>query len=373
MTASAPSRVTVNLESYAHNLHVVQGYLPPDCSILAVLKANAYGHGMVPIATEALKQGVAMVGVATVPEGAELRESGFEGPILVMVQPARDALSLAIEHDLRLMVSDITLAEQIGELARRANKIVSVHCKIDTGMGRQGFDPEKAPQDLVFLTHISNLDIEGIATHFPNAAVKGDPFTAQQIRSFKQLLKQFGREGIPYEMSHAANSAGLINFPESHFDMVRVGLMTYGLWPTDAAPDVTHLRPVLRWESQVVLLKSLPSRHSIGYERTFKTKFDSKMAVVPVGYADGYPHTLSNCGEVLIQGKRCPVRGAVSMDEIVVDVTHLSEVASGDTVTLIGSDGDEEIKVTELAKRAGMISYDILAGLGRRSPRVYVP
>jgi alanine racemase len=227
--------------------------------------------------------------------------------------------------------------------------------------------------DLLHLTRISNIDIEGIMTHFAVADSTGDPFTATQIKLFKQVLKGLDREGVPYEMVHAANSAALINHAAAcAFDAVRPGLMTYGVWPTDTAPEQSPLEPVLRWETSVVLLKDIAAGATVGYGRTYTAERPCRAAILPVGYADGYKYALGNNAEVLIRGKRCSVVGAVSMDQIVVDVTHVPGVAAGDKATLIGADGDETVTVKDLARQAKTIPYDILTGLGRRVARVYV-
>jgi alanine racemase len=372
MTSIAPSRAIIDLNAYSHNLGIVKEMVPAACRILAVIKADAYGHGAIPIARRALREGVYMLGVATVDEGIALREAGIDAPILVMVQITDDAISAVIDYDLRIMVSDADTAERVGDQARRANKVVPVHCKIDTGMGRQGFRIDTAAAEMLFLTRISNIDIEAIATHFPIAESSRDPFTSTQVRSFKQALKQLEKEGIPYNMVHAANSSAIVNHPNSVFDMVRPGIMTYGVWPTDSPPSVNPLRPVLRWETRIVLVKCVEPGTSIGYGRTYSTRNTARLGILPVGYADGYKYGLSNQAEVLIRGKRCPVRGSISMDQTVVDISEVPEAAQGDTATLIGSDGDQLITATELARHAQTISYDILTGIGRRVPRLYI-
>ena len=372
MSDVSPSRAIIDLRAYAHNLDRVRELIPADCAIMAVVKANGYGHGIIPIARKAVAQGVAMLGVATVEEGIALREAGIETPIVILVQPSQEALVAAIENDLRPMISDVATAERIGEIVRKAGKIVPIHCKVDSGMGRQGFEVDQAVRHMLYLTRVSNIDIEGIATHFPVADLSNDPFTIDQIKSFKHLLRQLNKRGVPYEMAHAANSAAIMNYPGSVFNMVRPGLMTYGVWPTDTPPQSSPLRRVLRWESNVVLLKDLEPGASIGYGRTYTTETRMRAALVPVGYADGYKHKLSNAADVLIRGKRCPVRGSINMDQIVVDATHIEEAAVGDIVTLIGTDGDETISAEELARHAQTIPYDILAGIGPRVRREYI-
>ncbi len=373
MTDTSASRVVVDLNAYAHNLKLVRKLIPPDCAIMAVVKANAYGHGSIPIAKRAVKEGAAMLGVAMVDEAIALREAGIKTPILVLVQPTDNLLGEILEHNLRLMISDVTTGERLGELARKQNKVAPIHVKIDSGMGRQGFEIEQALRNLLYLTRISNIDIEGVATHFPVADLADDPFTLNQIKAFRQLLRFLDRDGIPYEAAHAANSAAIVNYRQSAaFSMVRPGLMTYGIWPTAAPSPDSPLTPVLRWETRVVLVKDLEPGSNVGYGRTYTTSDRMRAAILPVGYADGYKHNLSNRAEVLIHGKRCPVRGSVCMDQIVVDVSHVEGVNAGDIATLIGSDGGETIGAEDLAKHAQSIPYDILAGIGPRVHREYI-
>lgn len=367
----APSFATVDLDAYAHNLQVVRGFAGPQAKLLAVVKANAYGHGLVPVARKAVACGAAMLGVATVDEGVTLREAGISAPVVVLFQPPVDGLQAVVEYGLTLVVSDRSTAESLGELARKANRVVPVHCQIDSGMGRQGFNIETALNDIPFLTRISHIDIEGLCTHFPIANKKDDEFTLNQLRAFKNVARQLEREGIPFEMIHAANSPGIINYPKSALDMVRPGIMSYGVWPTDDAPTQSPLRPVLRWETTITQVRQLEAGANISYGRTFTAASPMRVAILPVGYADGYRHRLSNRAEVLIQGKRCPVRGSVCMDQTVVDVTSLPAAKAGDVVVLIGEDRGDRITAEELATHANTIPYEILTGIGNRVPRVY--
>lgn len=370
--STSPSRAIIDLEAYRHNLQVVRRYIGDKANLIAVVKANGYGHGLLQVAQEAERAGVAMLGVATVEEGLSLRNAGLDLPILVLFQPDREALSAIIEHRLTLMIADVATAELLGEMAHKVNRVVRVHCQVDSGMGRQGFALESAPQDIQFLTRISHIDIEGIATHFPSAEKAEDPFTLNQIKSFRQLLKQLDKLGIPYEVAHAANSAGVVNYHASILDRVRPGLMTYGVWPAASVPPENPLRPVMRWETRVTQVRQLEPGSSVGYGRTYTTESRMRAAILPVGYADGYKHSLSNKADVLIRGTRCPVRGSVCMDQIVVDVTALQEVRPGDVATLIGSDGSESITAEELAAHASTIPYEILTGIGARVPREYL-
>ncbi len=372
MKSGGPSRAIIDLDAYVHNLGVVRSFAGPNHRIIAVIKADAYGHGAVPLGRAALRAGAAMLGVATAQEGIVLRQAGIDAPVLVMVNPHADELTLIVEHRLTLMISDIATAQRLGELAREAGRVTTVHCKVDTGMGRQGFASDEAADALQAISRITHVDIEGIATHFPSSDVPEDPFTLNQIKTFRQVVRRIEKLGVPFEFAHAANSAAVINYPDSFFDAVRPGIISYGVWPVPDTAERSPLRRVLRWETNVVQVRDLPDGASIGYNRSFTANGPIRTAVLPVGYADGYRRHLSNNADVLIRGRRCPVRGSVCMDQIVVDVSALPGVQCGETATLIGSDGDETITAGELARRAGTIPYDILTGIGKRVVREYV-
>jgi alanine racemase len=367
------SRAIIDLEAYASNIRALRKLLPQNARVIAVVKANAYGHGLEQIARRAIAENVQMLGVSNVEEGIQLRTAGIDAPIIVLMQPAADAMHAAIEHNLRVMISHTSAAERLGEIARKLNRVAPVHCKIDSGMGRQGFDIENAERSIMYLTRISNIDIEGIATHFPAAELREDPFTLNQIKTFRHLLKQLDKQGIPYEMVHAANSSAIVNYPASIFNLVRPGIITYGVPPVADMPPPVPLHPVLRWETRIALIRDMPAGAPIGYGRAYTTSSRAKLAILPVGYADGYKYALSNNADVLIKGRRCPVRGAVSMDQIVVDVTGVPTVQVDDMATLIGVDGSESISVLELAQKAKTIPYDILTGIGPRVLREYTP
>lgn len=372
MKGRAPSRAIIDRAAYRHNLDEVRRRCPDPCRIAAVVKTDAYGHGIEPMAHAAQDAGAAMIAVATVPEGIALHEAGITVPILVMIETDAESIPDALEHDLHLMVSDVDIAEHIGEHARRQGKVAAIHCKIDTGMGRQGFDLDTAADSLHFLTRISHVDIEGVATHFPCADNIDDPITPSQIKAFKQFIHTIDRMGIPYETIHAANSAGIVNFPQAAFDMVRPGLMTYGVWPCGERPADCALQPVLRWETRVRLIRAMKPGATIGYGHTFTANTPMRAALLPVGYGDGYMHALGNKAEVLIRGMRCPLRGAVSMDQILVDVTKLPGIEAGEMAVIIGADGGDRITAEELAVKANTIPYEILARIGQRVQREYV-
>lgn len=366
------SRAIVDLGAYAHNLGVARQFAGPRRALAAVIKANGYGLGALPLARRAQEAGAAMLGVATIDEGIELRDGGIAGPILVLMQPAADALSAAVDYNLTVTLCDLDGGRKLDDLARKAGRVVPVHCMVDTGMNRQGFSLESAARDIPVLARLAHLNLEGIATHFPIAERAQDPFTLGQIELLKSVLAKLDDAGVPYDMVHGANSAGVINYGDSVFSAVRPGIMSYGVWPADNPPEVNPLRPVLRWVTQVSQVRGLEPGATVSYGRTYASVDGMRAAMLPVGYADGYRLALSNKAEVLIRGQRCPVRGRVCMDQMVVDVSHIPGVVSGDEAVLVGKQGSEEITVEELARLAGTIPYEILTGIGRRVPRAYV-
>lgn len=373
MPAAALSKLTVNLGHYAENLRNLRARLPETCGMMPVVKADAYGLGAVPIARRAAAEGVAMLAVGSVADGVDLREAGIELPILVLVQTRDEDLALAVRHHLRLTVSDFATAERLGDIARRAHSVTHIHCEIDTGMGRQGFLVDGAAGELRNLTRISHVDIEGVFTHFATADTPEDGFAETQLRAFKQLIRQLEADGVPYETVHAANSAAAVFMPSSHLDLVRPGLVTYGVWPAKQRPADCPFRPVASWTTNIVLIRQLPAGSSISYGRTYVAPAPQRIAAIPVGYSDGYPLTLSNKTDVLVRGKRCPIRGRVTMNEILIDVTHVPGAAQGDKVTLIGAEAGETITVEELAAKSDLVPHRLLAGIGPRVARDYIP
>ncbi len=373
MAPAALSKLTVNLGHYAENLRTLRARLPQTCAIMPVVKADAYGLGAVPIARRAAAEGVAMLAVGSVADGVALREAGIELPILVLVQTRDEDLALAVRHHLRLSISDFATAERLGDIARRAHTVTHIHCEIDTGMGRQGFLVDQAAGELRNLTRISHVDIEGVYTHFATADTPADGFAETQLRAFTQLVRALDADGVPYETVHAANSAAALFLPNSQLDMIRPGLVTYGVWPGKERPSDCPFRPVASWTTNIVLIRQLPAGASISYGRTYIAPTPQRIAALPIGYSDGYPVSLSNKADVLVRGKRCPIRGRVTMNEILIDVSHVPGAAPGDKATLIGAEAGETITVEELAATGNLVQHRILAGIGPRVARDYIP
>lgn len=368
-SAAHPTRVVVDLDAIAHNVRLITRLTAGRACVLAVVKANAYGHGAVAVARAALRAGAAWCGVATLPEGVALRESGVTAPILVMGYTPPALAADALAHDLRLTVYDRGVAEGLARAASAADKPCRVHVKIDTGMSRLGVLPDDARAFAADLQSAKSLIVDGLFTHF--SCAESDPeYTLEQIRRFERATT-----GIDAPLRHACNSAGVFGFPHAHFDMVRPGLTLYGMSPYDAGREpaaIRQLRPALRWRTEVASVKTLPDGAPVGYNQRYRCDGERRIAVIPVGYGDGMRRTPQNAGEVLVRGQRAPICGTVCMDQCMIDVTHIDDVALGDEVVLIGAQGAERISVDEVAKRTGTINYEVTTALLARPAREYV-
>ena len=361
---------TVDLDALAHNLNEIRGVLPAATAVCAIVKADAYGHGAVPVARELEARGVNSFGVATVEEGLELREAGIRKPILVLGLGAT-GVEEALAYDLTPVIHSVGSAKRVSEAARNAERTVPVHIKLDTGMGRLGFFPAGLEPLLDELRQNPWIRIEGIASHFSSAEC--DPvFTRVQRERFQEVLSKvevLQDKGI--EQTHVANSAGILNCPEAAYAMVRPGIILYGAYPEKGLASKIRLRPAMTFKTHVLAVKSHPAGSPISYGQTFHTQRPSKIATLPVGYADGYRRDLSNRGFVLVRGHRAPVAGTVTMDLTLVDVTDVPDVEEGDEVVLFGQTGQGCLPVEELAEILHTIPYELLCAVSRRVPRVY--
>jgi len=366
-----PTRVEINLDNIAHNIQQVRRRVDDKVKIMAIVKANGYGHGAVEIAKVAIENGVEWLGVATVEEGIQLRESGIRSPILILgLSPPKQAQEV-IKYRLSQTVCDKKLAKALSNDAKSCGQVAKVHVKVDTGMGRLGVYPGKATGFVKEISHFEGIEIEGIFTHFSVAGEDKD-FTKLQIERFKEVVVNLKKEGIHLSLKHAANSAAILDIPSSYFNLVRPGITLYGLYPSPKVTRTASLKPAMSFKTEIVYLKKVPAGCSLSYGRTFTTKKKSIIATLPVGYADGYPRALSNKGEVLIKGKRAPVVGTVCMDMILVDVTHIPDVKVGDEVVLFGKQDSAEITIDEITSKTGAINYEIICGISKRVPRVYI-
>ena len=348
------------------SLKVKQG---PE-SVMAVIKANAYGHGMKEIGILLDKMGAGYFGVSDINEGIALRKIGIKKPILLFESTLKSDAEKIIHYRLMPTICTLELAASLNRHAQKKKKRIDIHVKVDTGMGRLGIWHEEAFDFIKKVSAYRNLRIMGIFTHFPSADTDRN-FTKKQLTCLYELVKTLDRCGriVPY--IHAANSMGLAGYPTHIVNLARPGLMLYGLYPHESLRKKIQLKPVMSVRSCVIFLKEIKRGRSISYGRTFFTKKDMLVATIPIGYTDGYFRVFSNQAFVLIDGARCPVVGRVTMDQIMVDVSHVEKVRLGSPVTILGSQKNKIISADELAKYAGTINYEIVCSLGHRLPKIY--
>lgn len=366
-----PTAAFIDLAALSHNFQEVLRRAEGR-KVLAVVKARAYGHGAPEVSRRLLTLGADMLGVALVEEGAELRAAGIGAPVLVMGAVFPDQAERIAELSLTPIVYSVKLAEALSQAARRRGKTVNVHIKIDTGMGRIGLAPEDAADAIARVFKLPGLSVEGLMTHFADADLADKQFASKQMERFEALMKTLDARGLSIPLRHAANSAAVLDYRRALFTMVRPGLMLYGYSPLEARPGDADVRPVLSLVTRIAFVKTVPAGAPISYGRTFVTKRESRIATIPIGYADGFSRALSNRGEALVRGTRVPVAGRVCMDMTMLDVTGVPGVSEGDDVVLIGRQGNEEITADDLAAKTGTIAYEVLCGISSRVPRVYV-
>jgi len=370
-----PTWAEVNLDAIRANLAALRRLLAPGVKVLGVVKADGYGHGLVPVARALESAGADMLGVVLVEEGVRLREAGVALPILMMGTLPEDEIDTLLAHDLRPTVGDAETLERLSAAARAAGKPVAVHLKVDTGMNRLGVRAEEAAGVAEAVAALKPLRLEGVYTHFACADTPGDAATPEQLNRFRAVLAELGRRGVQVGTVHAANSSALTTMPETHFDMVRPGLALYGALAC-RTPDGLGLRPALALCSRVAHLKRVPRGEGVSYGHTWRAERDSVIGLLPIGYGDGYPRALSNKGQVRAgeepQAPLCPVVGRVCMDATLVDLTDVPDARVGLAATLIEADADSPISVAAVARLAGTIPYEILTGIGARVPRRYI-
>lgn len=366
--------IEIDLDALVSNIGAVRSRVGKGVGIILVVKADAYGHGAVEVARAAVRSGVDVLGVATLQEGIELRQAGVDAPMLILSPSMEDEAGAIVEYDLSCSVQSLAIGRALSRACVDRGKRVTVHVEVDTGMGRSGVLLGEAVPFITAVAKLPEICLEGVYTHFPSS--EDDPdFTAGQVRNFLELLATLERRGLPIAMRHAANSGGVLDVPDSvnpPFNMVRPGIMVYGLTPTTGRDADAPLRPVMSFKSRVAQIRELPAGHPVSYGRTFRTPAPMRTAVVPVGYGHGYSWRLSNLGEVLIRGRRAPVVGRVTMDVTLVDLRGVPDAEVGDEVVLFGHQGDALISVDEVAERVGTINYEVICGIGKRVTRVYV-
>jgi alanine racemase len=365
----------IDLDAIASNLDKMKANLDANTQIIAVIKADGYGHGAVPVAQMLEKVDYIWgFAVATLDEAIVLKSDGIQKPVLVLGCVFPDQYMEMLKHEIRMNVYTEEMAEAISLMASREGMTAYMHIKLDTGMGRLGFDVNASSVDAIErISKMKNVCIEGIFTHFAKADEVDKTFTQKQLNDFCWMTNQLKEKGVDIRFEHCANSAAIIDVQESNFDLVRAGISVYGLYPSeDVKKENVRLKPALDLKSHVAFVKDIKEGTPISYGGTFVAEKEMRIATIPVGYADGYPRMLSNVGHVLIRGKRAPIVGRICMDQFMVDVTHIDGVSFGDSVTLIGKDGNEHISVEELGALSGRFNYEFICDLGKRIPRVYV-
>jgi alanine racemase len=374
--AQRPTWTEIDLDALASNFQTVRERVGPDIRIMAVVKADAYGHGARQCARRLAAEGADWFGVALPEEGIELREAGIRQPILCLGGFWAGQEQTCLRHNLTPVVYRIDMIEAIDRAARAAGVVADVHVKIDTGMGRLGVRFDAAREFADALDSFKNIRVDAVMTHF---AAADDPdrdgFTKNQLARYREVVEMFRERGMRPTYQDLANSAATYAHPEAWGNMVRPGGMLYGLWrdilpPT---PDAPRLRPVMSVHSRIMLLKRVPKGETLGYGCTFEASRETLVATLPIGYNDGYVRALSNRGRVIVRGGYAPVVGRISMDFTLIDVTDVRGVATGDRVTLLGEDDGLAIPAEEIAKTAGTLSYEITCGISHRAPRYYLP
>jgi alanine racemase len=364
-------KAEIDLDALQHNLRVIRQRAGPGVRVMLVVKADAYGHGARAIANHALRCGIESLGVGTSAEALELRHDGVRAPILVLGTIIDDEARDCLRHRVQIALHSSDRRARIQELARELGVHAQVHLNVDTGMGRLGVLPGRALDLLREIRGSSHLELCGVMTHVSAAEGALADSTREQARSFENVLRCARAEQLLCGSVHMANSAALFTGLRPLYDTVRPGISAYGILNPDL-PGSGELKPVLSLRTQIVFLKDVPAGTPIGYSSTWRAERPTRIATLPVGYHDGVPWRLSNCGEVLVRGRRAPIVGRVTMDYITVDVGHVPGAAVGDTATLIGSDGHETITVEEVAQKAGTIAYEITCSVGRRVQRLYL-
>lgn len=358
----------VDLSAIAHNVQVTRKVLKPGTKICAVVKADAYGHGAVPVATAALAAGVNYLAVSMTQEALELREAGIMAPILILGTMTEEHEKALVDYNITQTVYDLAVAQELSAAALQENKVAKVHLAVDTGMNRIGCRPEEAADLAEAISKLPHVELEGMFSHFASADKMDKSFAESQYRKFMEADRAIKDRGIQIPLVHIDNSAGITEMKHTECDMVRQGITLYGLWPSDDVERCLDLKPALSLKAEVVFVKDVPAGEKIGYGCTYETKAPMKVATIPLGYADGYSRALSNRGYITIRGYKAPVVGRICMDQFMVDVTNVPGVHKGDEAVIFGPGG---VSLDQLAKWVGTIPYELMCLLSTRVPRKY--
>lgn len=358
----------IDLSAIEHNIKEIKSKLSNNTKLCAVIKANGYGHGALAMAKTSLKAGAQYLAVSMLQEAMQLRDAGIQEPILILGYTPVEQSDCVVRNSITQTVFSLKSAKVLSKVAVHQNKIAKIHLKIDTGMRRIGVLPEEAGILAKKIAALPNVEIEGVFSHFADSDSIDKSFTYTQLERFRMAISLIEAQGINIPIKHMANSAAILEVPEAHFDMVRAGVILYGLWPSTDVKKTIDLKPAFSLKAYITQIKHVPANESISYGCTFFTKRDSIIATLPLGYADGYMRLLAGKAMAEVKGQRVPVVGRICMDQCMIDVTDVHGVKQGDTVTLCGG----MIPVDEVAKWLGTINYEIICMVGSRIPRMYV-
>lgn len=371
------SWAVVDLDNIDYNLHQIKQKLRPGCMIMGVIKADAYGHGDKYIADELIKLGVNWFAVSNLNEAMSLRNQGIYHPILILgTTPPNKARQLC-EYNITQAVFSLEYAKKLQQQAERNSVTITCHIKVDTGMGRIGFDASEKVSAINEITEVSlfpNLICSGIFTHFSSADEynpESIEYTKKQYHLFMGICEELSERGVHFAIRHCCNSGGIVNYPEMQLDMVRAGILMFGLVPDPACKEKIDLKPAMELHSVVSMVKEVKEGSPISYGRTYIAPKKMRLATVPIGYADGYHRALSNRGKMLVNGRFAPIVGRICMDQLMLDVTDIPDVTDGMQITIVGEENSQKITMEEVAEMTDTVHYEIMCVLGRRVPRIY--
>lgn len=365
-----PAWVEVDLEQLRHNFRIINKSKPPKVAVLAVVKDQAYGHGAIPVARMALKSGASQLAVATIDEALELRQEGIISPILIFGERTQQELPLCIENNFSICINEIGWAHHYARLATEMGKQVPVHLEVDTGLSRYGIHWQKALPVAQALASSDVLQFEGIMSHFAMSDELDKSFAWLQLERFNQVLRAMAQEGIQVKYRHMCNSGGFLDLPQAHFEMVRIGILPLGVYPSQVCNRIAGIEPVMSVKARVAAIRDIQAGDSVGYGMHYRATSAGRIAVIPLGYGDGFPR-VRNRGRVLIHNKFAPIVGGNAMDATMIDISDIPETKQWDPVVVLGKQGDKEITVQEIAALRGTVTYDVMTGLSWRLPRVY--
>ncbi|MCP3944277.1 MAG: alanine racemase [Desulfobacteraceae bacterium] len=378
------TRIEIDLEALAHNVRALKSLLPQETKLMAVVKADAYGHGAVQTAKTALDNGADSLAVGRITEVVELQQAGLCAPILLLGDVLAEQIPYLAAHDIRITLTCLETAKTITDIAAKQKNPIKVHIKVDTGMGRLGvlhdqlITPKphtawKSLEEIQAIHKLKGLTIEGIYTHLANADADDKAHPQAQLTRFKLLLKKLKEQKLTPAICHAANSAAIIDMPDSHLKMVRPGIAMYGLWPSAKTNrNKISLKPIMSIHSKIIHLKDVPKGFKISYGSTHITQNPTRIATIPIGYADGYSRQLSNQGQMLVRGIKAPIIGRICMDFTMIDVGHIPDCCLGDEVVIMGTQNNEQISANDIARTIGTINYEVTASLTKRMPIRYI-